>query len=170
MDDSYGDGENLYNFYIQLFKTIIQKGKEKALIELKKSLPVISKRGSKDDMSVACVYNDTALNAMFFALTDYQMIRYDEQLKRIEEKVAQLSQKIEECGNPDKLTQKEQIELEYAKKDKIRAEEQFKRIKKRISVLKGEITKYRNSLRDSEDESSNEEESTFEMPSEKTSD
>ena len=166
MDDSYGDGENLYNFYIQLFKTIIQKGKDKALIELKKSLPIISKRGSKDDMSVACVYNDSALSAMFFALTDYQMARYNEQFNSIEEKVAQLSQKIGDCGNPEKLNQKEQIELEYAKKDKNRAEEQAIRIKKRIAVLKGEITKYRNRLKDSEDDVPGEEVSTFEMPSE----
>jgi chromosome segregation ATPase len=117
-------------------------------------------------MSVACVYNDTALSAMFFALTDYQQSRYKEQLNSVEEKVSQLSQKIEDCENPEKLNQKEQIELEYAKKDLIRAEEQTKRIKKRISVLKGEITKYRNSLKDSVSDVTNEEEATFEMPSE----
>ena len=56
--------------------------------------------------------------------------------------------------------------MEYAKKDKIRAEEQAIRIKKRITVLKGEITKYRNRLKDSEDDVPGEEVSTFEMPSE----
>ena len=167
MDDSYGDGENLYNFYIQLFKIVIRKGKDKAKDELIKSLPIISKRGSKDDMSVACVYNDTALNAMFFALTDYQMRQFNEQLKSVEEKTSKLEKKIEIFGNPEKLSQKEQIDLEYAKKDIARAEEQSMRIKKHISVLKGEITKYRNRLRDLEaDVSPIEEDSSIELPSE----
>lgn len=167
MDDSYGDGENLYNFYIQLFKTIIQRGKDKAFLELKKSLPVISKRGSKDDMSVACVYNDSANNAMFYALTQYQMTRYEEQLNGIGEKISLLTKKIEECKEPEKLNQKEQIELEYAKKDLARAEEQVKRIKTRKKVLKTEITKYQNRMREElTDDTPNGDDSTFDMPSE----
>ena len=165
MDDSYGDGDNLYNFYVQLFKIIIRKGKDKAFDELKKSLPIISKRGSKDDMSVACVYDDTALNAMFFSLTDYQMAKLNEQLNGIEEKIAQLTDKIENFGNPS--DQKGQIELEYAKKDLDRADEQSKRNKTRIKTLKTEITKYRNRLKDMDaDVSPIEEDSSFELPAE----
>lgn len=167
MDDSYGDGDNLYNFYTQLFKIIIRKGNEKALDELKKSLPIISKRGSKDDMSVACVYDDTALSAMFFALTDYQGKMLDEQFAQVGEKVLQLTKKIEDLGNPEKLEKKDQIELEYAKKDLTRVADQAVRIKKRMAVLKGEITKYRNRLKNFDaDTSSFETDSSFELTSE----
>ena len=167
MDDSYGDGDNLYNFYTQLFKIIIRKGNEKALDELKKSLPIISKRGSKDDMSVACVYDDTALSAMFFALTDYQGKMLDEQFAQVGEKVLQLTKKIEDLGNPEKLEKKDQIELEYAKKDLTRVADQAVRIKKRMAVLKGEITKYRNRLKNLDaDTSSFETDSSFELTSE----
>lgn len=167
MDDSYGDGDNLYNFYTQLFKIIIRKGNEKALDELKKSLPIISKRGSKDDMSVACVYDDTALSAMFFALTDYQGKMLDEQFAQVGEKVLQLTKKIEDLGNPEKLEKKDQIELEYAKKDLTRVADQAVRIKKRMAVLKGEITKYRNRLKNLDaDTSPSETDSSFELTSE----
>ncbi len=167
MDDSYGDGDNLYNFYTQLFKIIIRKGNEKALDELKKSLPIISKRGSKDDMSVACVYDDTALSAMFFALTDYQGKMLDEQFAQVGEKVLQLTKKIEDLGNPEKLEKKDQIELEYAKKDLTRVADQAVRIKRRMAVLKGEITKYRNRLKNLDaDTSSFETDSSFELTSE----
>ena len=81
--------------------------------------------------------------------------------------ITSLEKKIENFGNPEKLSQKEQIDLEYAKKDIARSEEQSIRIKKRISVLKGEITKYRNRLRDLEaDVSPIEEDSSIELPSE----
>jgi serine/threonine protein phosphatase PrpC len=167
MDDSYGDGDNLYNFYTQLFKIIIRKGNEKALDELKKSLPIISKRGSKDDMSVACVYDDTALSAMFFAMTDYQGKMLDEQFAQVGEKVLQLTKKIEDLGNPEKLEKKDQIELEYAKKDLTRVADQAVRIKRRMAVLKGEITKYRNRLKNLDaDTSPFETDSSFELTSE----
>ena len=167
MDDSYGDGDNLYNFYTQLFKIIIRKGNEKALDELKKSLPIISKRGSKDDMSVACVYDDTALSAMFFALTDYQGKMLDEQFAQVGEKDLQLTKKIEDLGNPEKLEKKDQIELEYAKKDLTRVADQAVRIKRRMAVLKGEITKYRNRLKNLDaDTSPFETDSSFELTSE----
>ena len=146
MDDSYGDGEILNNFYIQLFKIIIRKGNEFAKKELIHSLPLISKRGSKDDMSVACVYDDSALNAMFQYLTAYQQKILNQDLAAIEEKKVHLEQKIMDFGNPEKLDKSQLINLEYAKKDLTRSEEQIIRLKKRMATLKGEITKFRNQM------------------------
>ena len=146
MDDSYGDGEILNNFYIQLFKIIIRKGNEFAKKELIHSLPLISKRGSKDDMSVACVYDDSALNAMFQYLTAYQQKILEQDLATIEEKKVHLEQKIMDYGNPEKLDKSQLINLEYAKKDLTRSEEQIIRLKKRMATLKGEITKFRNQM------------------------
>lgn len=146
IDDSYGDGEILNNFYIQLFKIIIRKGKDMALKELKKSLPIISQRGSKDDMSVACVYDDSALNAMHQFLTTYQQKVMDQDMTALDEKRQKLEQKIIDFGNPEKLDKSQLINLEYAKKDLVKAEEQINRLKKRMTSLKGEITRFRNQM------------------------
>ncbi len=146
IDDSYGDGEILNNFYIQLFKIIIRKGNESAFKELKKSLPIISQRGSKDDMSVACIYDDTALKAMFQYLTAYQQNVLEKDLAAIDEKRQTLEQKILNFGDPEKLDKPQLINLEYAKKDLSRAEDQAIRLKKRMTSLKGEITKFRNQM------------------------
>ena len=146
IDDSYGDGEILNNFYIQLFKIIIRKGYDMALKELKKSLPIISQRGSKDDMSVACVYDDSALNAMHQFLTTYQQKVMDQDMAALDEKRQKLEQKIVDFGNPEKLDKSQLINLEYAKKDLVKAEEQINRLKKRMASLKGEITKFRNQM------------------------
>ena len=146
MDDSYGDGEILNDFYIQLFKIIIRKGNEFAKKELIHSLPLISKRGSKDDMSVACVYDDSALNAMFQYLTAYQQKILEQDLATIEEKKVHLEQKIMDYVNPEKPDKSQLINLEYAKKDLTRSEEQIIRLKKRMATLKGEITKFRNQM------------------------
>ncbi len=146
IDDSYGDGEILNNFYIQLFKIIIRKGYDMALKELKKSLPIISQRGSKDDMSVACVYDDSALNAMHQFLTTYQQKVMDQDMAALDEKRQKLEQKIVDFGNPEKLDKSQLINLEYAKKDLVKVEEQINRLKKRMTSLKGEITRFRNQM------------------------
>lgn len=146
IDDSYGDGEILNNFYIQLFKIIIRKGYDMALKELKKSLPIISQRGSKDDMSVACVYDDSALNAMHQFLTTYQQKVMDQDMAALDEKKQKLEQKIVDFGNPEKLDKSQLINLEYAKKDLVKTEEQINRLKKRMTSLKGEITRFRNQM------------------------
>lgn len=146
IDDSYGDGEILNNFYIELFKIIIRKGKDMAWKELNKSLPKISQRGSKDDMSVACVYDDSALNAMYQFLTSYQQKVMEQDMAALTDKKQKLEQKIADFGDPEKLNKSQLINLEYAKKDLVKAEEQTLRLKRRMISLKGEITKFRNQM------------------------
>ena len=148
MDDSYGDGNNLYNFYIQLFKIIIRSGAEKAHKELAKSLPVISKLGSKDDMSVACVYDDTNLTQIFFLLTKFQKDALGSELNNVKEKIISLQKKIEDAGNPETLDNKERINYEYALKDLAKAKDKVSRLKRKRRAVKGEETKYRNRLKE----------------------
>lgn len=145
MDDSYGDGNNLYNFYIQLFKIIIRNGAEKARKELVKSLPVISKIGSKDDMSVACVYNDSNLTETFFQLTAYQKEVLDSELNKVEDKILSLEKKIADAGgNTESMDNSERINYEYALNDLDKAKNKATRLVRKRSAVKGEETKYRN--------------------------
>lgn len=148
MDDSYGDGYNLYNFYIQLFKIIIRNGVEKANKELKKTLPVISKMGSKDDMSVACVFDDTNLTASFFKLTQYQKRELESSLNKVEDTIMELKKKIESVVNPEALDRGQRINFEYAQKDLEKAKEKTIKITRKLRFIKGEETKYRNRLKE----------------------
>ena len=148
MDDSYGDGYNLYNFYIQLFKIIIRNGVEKANKELKKSLPVISKLGSKDDMSVACVFDDTNLTETFFKLTQFQKSELESSLDKVEDKILELEKRIESVANPEALDRGQKINFEYARKDLEKAKEKAIRIDRKLRSIKGEETKYRNRLKE----------------------
>ena len=143
MDDSYGDGDNLYNFYIQLYKLILNKGGMEALKELKRSLPKISKVGSKDDMSVAAVYDESEPNSTFMLLTDYQMEKLQDEAESIENQINVLKMKIEDFGDPERLDRAQLINLDYAKTDLQRAIDKQERIKKRTISLKGEITRFR---------------------------
>ena len=148
MDDSYGDGDNLSNFYIQLFKVIIRNGNERAKKELVKSLPIISRLGSKDDMSVACVYDDTNLTETFFCLTSYQKGLIDKELNQVEDRILKLEKKIEEAGNPETMDRSQQINLEYAKRDLDKAKDAASKLDYRRRTVKGEETKYRNRLKE----------------------
>lgn len=143
MDDSYGDGENLYNFYIELFKIIARSGVEKAFKELRRLLPVISQKGSKDDMSVSMIYDDSALPSVFTLLTDYQKARLEERLQATKEKISDLEAKIDDFGEQRKLDKAQQINLEYARKDLDKAREKYSHMKRKLSALKGEVTKFK---------------------------
>lgn len=149
MDDSYGDGENLTNFYIQLYKLVAKQGKEKALKELQKSLPLISKRGSKDDMSVVCVYNEENLQNNAFSLVEYQLLLIEKQRDAAGKKIIELRQKIEAYGSPETLSQSDQINLQYATKDLDKAESLEKRLWSRHMNLCKEAKSFNNNEQES---------------------
>ena len=72
IDDSFGEEENLYNFYIQLSKGFAKDGYDTTIADLTATLPVLSKRGSQDDMSVAGWYDEKMLG-MYEALINQQI-------------------------------------------------------------------------------------------------
>jgi len=161
LDDSYGDGDNLYNFYIEVFKLYIinlysrSKGnnrnkkkfsnhmnffraKDKTENALKNDLPQISKLGSKDDMSVAVILDDSCLIDVFILLTDFQENKLLENESLIHDKLKALDEKIYNFGNQDLLETSQRIELQYAQKDRTRFDENLEKIKKRIDSLRRE--------------------------------
>ena len=117
IDDSFGDGERLYNFYIQIYQTLVSKGKKGTKLELDASLPIISQKGSKDDMSVACVYNEHNLEYNNTLLKQYQIEKIENQLQTVEQNFNELTAKIEGYSSIKKLSDKEQIECRYAEID-----------------------------------------------------
>lgn len=117
IDDSFGDGERLYNFYIQIYQTLASKKKKGTQQELDASLPIISQKGSKDDMSVACVYNEHNLERNNTLLNKYQIEKIENQLQTVEHNFKELTAKIKGYSSIKKLSDKEQIECRYAEID-----------------------------------------------------
>ena len=76
IDDSFGEEENLYNFYVQLAKGFVRDGYEATVSDLERTLPVLSRRGSQDDMSVSGIYDDR-LKSFFPKLVQWQVDRME---------------------------------------------------------------------------------------------
>lgn len=65
IEDSYGDyslaPHYLHNWYLGLLNEFATKGKEETLEKINSFLPLLSEKGSKDDMSLAAIINREAL-------------------------------------------------------------------------------------------------------------
>jgi len=61
IDDTFGDGGGLYNFYRKICYNIVKTGNG-YISTLKDTLPVISEKGSKDDISIAGVFDSVSLS------------------------------------------------------------------------------------------------------------
>lgn len=57
VDDTYTTNETLYNFYNNLTKLFVDKGMEDGLLEMQEFLPIMSEKGSRDDISIAGILN-----------------------------------------------------------------------------------------------------------------
>lgn len=89
IDDSFGEEANLYNFYMQLAKGFVQDDYEATVSDLEQSLPILSRRGSQDDMSVAGIY-DLKLPLIIPQLVQWQIGRLEEKMNDLSNKIAQL--------------------------------------------------------------------------------
>ena len=73
MDDSLGESDNLADFYAEIVKMIQKTSIEQTMKSLQDDLPVLSRIGSKDDMSVACVFDPDRLDRAVSVLASWQM-------------------------------------------------------------------------------------------------
>ena len=88
IDDSFGEEENLYNFYVQLAKGFSHDGHEATVKDLEQSLPILSKRGSQDDMSIAGIY-DERCQSLLPSLIQWQKGRLEIKMDVLSNKTAQ---------------------------------------------------------------------------------
>lgn len=142
LDDSYGDGEQLYNFYVNLFKQIAKSGKTEACNVLKRSLPKISKIASKDDMSVACIYDDSNLEQDFYLMCNYQRDLLNKERERLLDENSTLESKINSFGPEDTLGESAKINLLYARKDQEKIERKFDKIRRKFKELNEEEKRF----------------------------
>lgn len=134
IDDTFGDGDLLSDFYIKLYKLLARKRKEATLKDLKRDLPKLSKIGSKDDMSIALIYNETIADEVYFLGSDWQTERLAKEVSFFEDKISEKQKEIETMGYEDRMSDKQKIDLRYAN---MNIEAYQKRIDKAQKKLKG---------------------------------
>ena len=115
MDDSFGEDSNLVNFYIQVVKMLVTEGKDATIASIESDLPQLSKIGSKDDMSVAFIYNLGELKAHITDFIQYQIDIVTDSIHQADERMAKLKLKINSIT--DVFDEKTRIDLDYAKQD-----------------------------------------------------
>lgn len=121
MDDSFGEDTNLVNFYIQVMKMLVTEGKEATIKSIESDLPQLSKIGSKDDMSVAFVYNINELKAHISDFIQYQIDLVIDNIHQIDARIKKLQEKLESARASS--DDKSRIEADYAQQDIERANE-----------------------------------------------
>lgn len=121
MDDSFGEDPNLVNFYIQVVKMLVTEGKEATIKSIESDLPQLSKIGSKDDMSVAFIYNIEELKAHITDFIQYQIDIVVDSIHQLDERIAKLREKLKAAGVSIFSNEKTRIEIDYAHKDMERA-------------------------------------------------
>lgn len=117
IDDSFGETENMVNFYVQVLKLINKEGLEIALANIQETLPQLSKIGSTDDMSIACVFDEELLQNKIKHLVGWQRRNIENQLFEVNNRILKYRDDIIRLSRCDLRNQKLMIEFQYAKKD-----------------------------------------------------
>lgn len=111
IDDSFGETTNMVNFYAQVVKLLAQDP-QGADSEIRDTLPVLSARGSQDDMSVACVYDEALLPDAARAITRWQRDNVMQAIDALNKRISQLLDKYNRYWGKS-LSQSQQIDYQY---------------------------------------------------------
>ena len=139
MDDSFGADENLINFYVQIVKEIVQTDRDNVISEIEQTLPQLSKIGSKDDMSVAVVYNKEQLVKAYPKFLAWQIDSTQKTISAINKKIEEKKRKISDIEKIEIVTQKMTIEYNYAFTDMKKLYQEKSQLVKRIDILSQEL-------------------------------
>lgn len=137
IDDTYGDGDRLTDFYIRLYKEVVSTSLNKAKKVLESDLPQISKIGSKDDMSIACVYNGNPRRQIqnVLLMSQWQLAKLHKESEELDDKRRSLREKIERLKDSGEQSESQRIELKYAENDLIRVEEALEKNERNVHTI-----------------------------------
>ena len=141
MDDSFGEDPNLVNFYIQVVKMLVSEGKEATIKSIESDLPQLSKIGSKDDMSVAFIYNIDELKAHITDFIQYQIDLVKDVIHQTDERIRTLSRKLKTAEKSILSDEKTRIEADYARQDITRATENRNKLLIKYDLLDQQLAK-----------------------------
>jgi serine/threonine protein phosphatase PrpC len=147
MDDSFGPIENLVDFYMQVIK-LLAKDEDAAIKSIIETLPVLSKRGSQDDMSVAFIFHRNAIDNMLPAIITSQIESIEKQINDIGNKMNDLQAKLESIAGA--TDNKSEIERNYASSDIDRCKASLDRLNNKLNIRKQELAELNSSIGSSE--------------------
>ena len=117
MDDSFGEETNLVNFYVKVAKSLVTNGHDATFADIQDTLPVLSKRGSQDDMSVACVYDEARLKEALPKFILWQIAMTKASILAVNKKIMEAKDRRNRLEMAGYHTEKSKIELRYAQND-----------------------------------------------------
>lgn len=137
IDDTYGDGDRLTDFYIRLYKEIATSSPKQILKTLESDLPRISKMGSQDDMSISCVFwkNPERRRHNALLMSQWQLAKLHKESEELKDKKTGLREKIERLKDSKELSESQRIELTYAQNDLGRVEDALEKNRKNVQTI-----------------------------------
>lgn len=140
LDDSFGEIENLTNFYIQIVKMLVNEGHEATIKSIEEELPKLSAIGSKDDMSVAFIYDISALRYHIADFIQYQIKLVTDNIHATDRRIEQLTQKLHHVEVTESFYEKDKIEADYARQDIGRANDERTKLLQKHDVLMQQLS------------------------------
>ena len=120
---------------------LVTEGKEATIKSIESDLPQLSKIGSKDDMSVAFIYNIDELKAHITDFIQYQINLVKDSIHLTDERIRVLSDKILSMGISINSDQKMRIEANYARQDIERARDYREKLLIKYDLLDQQMAK-----------------------------
>ena len=135
MDDSFGEETNLVNFYVRVAKSLVKDGFDATFTDIKETLPVLSKRGSQDDMSIACVYDETRLAEALPKFVLWQIAMTKATIMAANKRIMEAKDRRNRLEWMDDHTEKGKIELRYAQNDIDKGYTEKQQLVKKMDIL-----------------------------------
>lgn len=135
MDDSFGEETNLVNFYVKVAKSLVTDGFESTFADIKATLPVLSKRGSQDDMSIACVYDEARLEEALPKFILWQIAITKAAILSVNKRIMETKDKRSRLEMLGGHAEKSKIELRYAQNDIDRGYVEKQQLVKKMDIL-----------------------------------
>lgn len=135
MDDSFGEETNLVNFYVKVAKSLVTEGQEITFADIQSTLPVLSKRGSQDDMSIACVYDKAKLSEALPKFIQWQIAATDSNIQSVNKRIMEAKERRNRLELLGESTDKSKVELRYAQNDIDRGYAEKQQLVKKIDIL-----------------------------------
>lgn len=142
VDGSFGDTRGLVDFYVGILKIIGRSGGEDAEAELGNVLPELSRRGSGDDVSVACCYDERAVGQALGSLTKWQLSCVRADMESARSRMRSLEAELQKYQGRGSLSGKDRIDYDLCLKEIDRADESRKELNQRYSGLAEELRGY----------------------------
>ena len=150
IDDSFGETTNMVNFYAQVAKMLANDSYEESMTTIKSTLPELSAKGSQDDMSIACVYDDGRMGEVVKSIIGWQQRNVLEAIVDLNQRIEKLLNKYNQFEGKKSFTRSEMIDFQYTVTSLKRAyqskREQAKKYDRFSQELGGEFEHYNDEL------------------------